>query len=33
MGHVSGQYMTELAVRTLKTIGKRGIVFEGKYTL
>ena len=32
MGHVSGQYMTELAVRTLKTIGKRGIVFEGKYS-
>ena len=31
MGHESGQYMTELAVRTLSTIGKRGIVFEGKW--
>ena len=31
MAHESGQYMTELAVRTLSTIGKRGIVFEGKW--
>ena len=31
MGHESGQYMTELAVRTLSTIGKRGIVFESKW--
>ena len=29
MAHESGQYMTELAVRALRDIGKRGILFEG----
>ena len=31
MAYESGQYMTELAVRALHAIGKRGIVFEGKF--
>ena len=29
MAHESGQYMTELAVRALHVIDKRGIIFEG----
>ena len=29
MVHESGQYMTELAVRALHVIDKRGIIFEG----